>query len=83
MSSATILLSALTLCMLGKNVSRRHFEIFFSYFSLKIGSDSSCKLSPLETICMKCQILFSRRNKKNITNLLPAESAQSMVNVKG
>ena len=29
---------------------------------------------------MKCQILFSRKNKKkNITNLLSAESAHSMV----
>ena len=37
---------------------------FFSYFSLKIGSDTSCKLSPNETICMECQILFSRKNKK-------------------
>ena len=32
---------------------------------------------------MKCQILFSRKNKKNITNLLSAESAHSMVSVKG
>ena len=28
---------------------------------------------------MKCQILFSRKNKKNITNLLSAEYAHSMV----
>ena len=27
----------------------------------KIGSDTSCKLSPEETICMKCQILFSKK----------------------
>ena len=26
--------------------------------------DISCKLSPMETICMKCQNLFSRKNKK-------------------
>ena len=30
---------------------------------------------------MKCQILFSRKNKKNITNLSSAESAHSMVSV--
>ena len=24
----------------------------------------SCKLSPVETICMKCQILFPGKNKK-------------------
>ena len=28
---------------------------------------------------MKCQILFYRKNKKNINNLSSAESAQSMV----
>ena len=28
---------------------------------------------------MKCQILFSRKNKKNITNLSSAESANSVV----
>ena len=31
---------------------------------------------------MKCQILFSWKNKKNITNLSSAESAHSMVSVK-
>ena len=37
--------------------------IFFSYFSQKTGFDISCKLSPLGTICMKCQSLFSVENK--------------------
>ena len=32
--------------MLGRNFSRQHFEMFFSYFSKKIGFDISCKLSP-------------------------------------
>ena len=32
--------------------------MFFLFFQ-KTGFDISCKLSPLETICMKCQILFS------------------------
>ena len=53
----------------------------FSYFSQKTGFDISCKLSPLETICMKCQILFSRKNKKTIINLLSAELAQRVVKV--
>ena len=35
-----------------------------------------------ETICMKCQILFSRKSKKNIISLSSAESADSMVRVK-
>ena len=38
----------------------------FSYFSQKTGFDLSCKLSPLETICMKGQILFFGKDKKNI-----------------
>ena len=36
---------SLTLCMLGKNFARQHYEIF-SYFSQKIGFNISCKLSP-------------------------------------
>ena len=32
---------------------------------------------------MKCQILFSGNNKKNIFNLSSAELAQRVVNVKG
>ena len=39
----------------------------FSYFSQKTEFDISCKLSPLETICMKCQILFSGKNRKNVS----------------
>ena len=32
---------------------------------------------------MKCQILFSGRNKKNIINLSSAELAQRVISVKG
>ena len=35
-----------------------------------------------ETICMKCQILFSGKNKKNIINLSSAEFANWVINVK-
>ena len=39
-------------------------EIFFQ----KTGFVISCKLSPEETVCMKCQNLFSGKNKnKNIS----------------
>ena len=38
-------------------------------------------MSPKETICMKCQILFSGKNKKNIINLSSAENAQRVVKV--
>ena len=41
--------------------------IFLSNFSKKTGSDISCKSSPSETICMKCQLLFSGKNKKTIS----------------
>ena len=41
--------------------------IFFIYFSLKTGFDISCKLSLMETMCMKCQNSFSGKNKKNIS----------------
>ena len=58
--------------------SRRQTGDLFSYFSYKIGSDTSCKLSPNETICMKCQILFSKNNKKNIS-LSSAEFAKSVI----
>ena len=53
---------------------------YFSYFCQKTGFENSCKLSPLETICMKCQILFSGKNKKNI-NLSSAEFAKTVVMV--
>ena len=52
---------------------------YISYFSQKTGFDISCKLSPLETICMKCQMLFSGKNKKNIFSLSSAELAQRVV----
>ena len=31
----------------------------------------SCKLSPLESICMKCQILFPGKNESNISKYRP------------
>ena len=57
----------LTLSMLGKNFSRRHFEMFYFFI--------------MGTICIKCQILFSWKNKKNIINLSSAEFAQRWVKV--
>ena len=38
------------------------FFFFFSYFAQKVGYNSSCKFSPDETICMKCQIPVVRSN---------------------
>ena len=47
--------------MLGKKIQQTTFQIFFLFFPTKQDLTFSCKLSP---ICMKCQILFSRKNKK-------------------
>ena len=55
------------LSALGKIFSRQNTEIFFSFFPEK-GFDISCQLCPvetslsaMETVCMKCQILFSEK----------------------
>ena len=47
-----------------------HANCLPTYFFKKIGFDSTCKLSPEETICMKCQILFSGKNKIKYNYLL-------------
>ena len=67
------------LSMLGKIFSRRHIEIFFLCSSA--GFDILCKLSPMETICIKYQTLFSgeKKRKQNIINLSAAEFAQGAV----
>ena len=67
----------LMLSMLGKYCNRQRFEVFFLiFFSQKTGFDISCKLSPKktgfdiqyklskDTICMKCQILFSGKKEE-------------------
>ena len=70
----------LTLSTLRKILSRWNIKIFFQvFFPKKTGCDISCKLSPMETICMKfkscflgkleaicmkCQNLSSGKNKK-------------------
>ena len=50
--------------MLWANSEDDKLMIFFQ--EKKKGSDTSSRLSPKETICMKCQILLSRKNEKNI-----------------
>ena len=47
--------------------NRQQICDIFLFLYQKAGFDISCKLSPLETICMKCQILFSEKSKKNIS----------------
>ena len=40
---------------------------YFAYFPQKVCFEIACKLSPLETVCMQCQSLFSEKNKENIS----------------
>ena len=58
----------LTLSLLGKILSRQHFEVSFIFFQ-KIRFDTSCKLSPKGTICMKYQSLFSGKKNKYILSI--------------
>ena len=55
---------------------------YFFLFYQKIEFDISCKLSPLETICMKCQTYFLGKIRKNTIILSFAEYAQIVVKVK-
>ena len=65
----------LTLSTLGKIFSRLHVEIFFHEYRFS-------HFMQIETICMKCQILFSGKNEKNIFSLSSSELAQRVVKVK-
>ena len=55
--------TALTLSTLNK-FSADDILKYFSYFSLITGFNVSCKLFPLETVCMKPRILFSGEKRK-------------------
>ena len=46
----------------------------YSYFYYKVGFDISCKLSPKDTICIKCLSLFSGKNKKKISGCYLAQN---------
>ena len=50
----------------------------FLIFAGKIAIDISCKLSPYETICMTCQILFPGK-KKSHEYLSSAEFAHTVL----
>ena len=56
--------------------------ILFSYFSMKIGFDISCKLLPQETICMKWHSLFSGKIRKNILDCCLQKFLFSMQRIK-
>ena len=56
----------------------RNCQIIFR----RTGFDISGKLSPKETICMKCQILFSKKIKKKYHELLSTEFDWRVIMVK-
>ena len=56
----------LTLTTLWSDSAADKWVIFL--FSQKTGYDISCTLSPLDTICLKCQILFSGKKKINMSS---------------
>ena len=68
----------LTLSILGKILSRRHAEVFFLIFPRK--QDVTFHANCLQTICTKCQILFSGKIRINV-NLSSADFAQRVLSV--
>ena len=52
---------------LSGGVSDKHCILTISCFSQKTGFEISCKLPSVETVCNEYQILFSGKNKKNIS----------------
>ena len=58
------------------------FFLSYSHFSPESRFDISCKLTPMETIRMKCQILFSGKNQKNIPKCPLLKMLPSMLIVK-
>ena len=55
---------------------------YVSYSSQRTSFGISCNLSPLETVSMKCQILFSGKNKKKYNQCVVCWIAQRVVKVK-
>ena len=64
MPSVTVVTNALTITTLWANSADDKLMGKKNHFSWT-GFDISCKLSPLETICLKCQNLFSGKKKKS------------------
>ena len=56
------------------------YLVIFSYITQKTGFNISCTLSPLGTVCIECQILFTGKNKKNFK--CPAENFSRVLSVK-
>ena len=56
---------------------------FFFYFSEKTSLDISCELSAKQTIHIKCQDLFSLKNKKNYLSFATVVIGAIRVNIIG
>ena len=61
----------------------QQMTIIHHTFSQKIGFDISCKLSPFEMICINYQILFSEKNKKNISDCCLVKVLPRVLRVNG
>ena len=59
--------SVINLCHSLGSLSRRQTDDILRILPQKTGFDFSCKLSLLETNCIKCQNLFSEKKKKTIS----------------
>ena len=72
-----LFVQTLTISTLGTIFSRRHFEIFFSFFQENIIC-TSCKLSPLHETSNPVFLVMKRKKKKkeNEFNLSSAKLAQ-------
>ena len=70
-----LFVQTLTLSTLGTIFSRRHFEIFFSFFQENIIC-TSCKLSPLHEMSNPVFLVMKKKKKENEFNLSSAELAQ-------
>ena len=72
-----LFVQTLTISTLGTIFSRRHFEIFFSFFQQNIIC-TSCKLSPLHETPNSVFLVLKkkRKRKENEFNLSSAELAQ-------
>ena len=70
-----LFVQTLKISTLGTIFSRRHFEIFFSFFQENI-TCTSCKLSPLHEMSNPVFLVMKRKKKENEFNLSSAELAQ-------
>ena len=79
MSALGYLIEFSTLTMLWANSEDDKLIAFFLLFFLQeIGSDTLRKLCLKQTLCMKCQILFSRKQKNNTSKCRLLKFSPSM-----